>query len=279
MNIIKRSQLWAVAILVVATVSQAQNFQSPVDFNRRVLLKDPKLPQLKVILTNSTLLKVKNTWDPNDTSVDGAPLPQEYCSIKAYMTDTNAGLVILERITYELQEFHFHWPSEHTVSGQHTRMEVHFVFADRSKVPGEANSLLVVGAWIEEGKRDNSEFARIFSMLPPPATYQMVTNFNLSRVFPQTKFTFRYPGSLTAPASLPPYTAPLKEQIDSDIFPAIVSWIVSDQPVKLSDSQIQAFEALFPGGNARHTFPLPARTVRTDVKPHGHGQGDDDSQD
>ena len=76
MNIIKRSQLWAVAILVVATVSQAQNFQSPVDFNRRVLLKDPKLPQLKVILTNSTLLKVKNTWDPNDTSVDGAPLPQ-----------------------------------------------------------------------------------------------------------------------------------------------------------------------------------------------------------
>jgi carbonic anhydrase len=137
----------------------------------------------------------------------------------------------------------------------------------------------VVGAWIEEGKRDNSEFAKIFSMLPLPATYQMVTNFNLSRVFPQTKSTFRYPGSLTAPASLPPYTASLKEQIDSDIFPAIVSWFVSDQPLKLSDSQIQAFEALFPGGNARHTFPLPARTVRTDVKPHGHGQGDDDSQD
>jgi carbonic anhydrase len=279
MNMMKRSQLWAVAILVVATVSQAQNFQSPVDFNPPVLRKDPNLPQLKVILTNSTLLQVKNTWNPADTSVDGAPLPQQLCSVKAYMTDTNAGVATLDRNTYALQEFHFHWPSEHTVCGYHARMEVHFVFADRSKIQGEPNSLLVVGAWIEEGERDNPEFAKIFSDLPPAATTRWVTNFNLTRVFPQTRTTFRYPGSLTAPALLPTNTPSLKQQIDSDIYPACVSWLVSDQPLRLSDSQIEAFAALFPGGNARHTFPLPKRTVRTDVKRHDHGDGDDDPRD
>ncbi len=158
-------------------------------------------------------------------------------------------------------------------------MEVHFVFADRSKIQGAPNSLLVVGAWIEEGERDNPEFAKIFSELPPAATTRWVTNFNLCRVLPQTKSTFRYPGSLTAPASLPPYTPPLKQQIDDDIFPACVSWIVSDQPIELSNAQIEAFEALFPGGNARHTFPLPKGTVRTDVKRHDHREGDDGSHD
>jgi len=99
---------------------------------------------------------------------------------------------------------------------------------------GEPDSTLVVGAWIVEGRADR-EFAKIFSQLPAPNTPISIPDFNLAPVFPDMKGTFRFPGSLTAPAFIAGYTPSLAEQIGTDIFPEIAFWIVADEPIVLSE--------------------------------------------
>lgn len=56
---------------------------------------------------------------------------------------------------FELQQFHFHSPSEHTVGGKYFPMEVHLVHQDQN------DNYLVVGLLFEEGARNE-----IMDMLP-----------------------------------------------------------------------------------------------------------------
>jgi carbonic anhydrase len=49
--------------------------------------------------------------------------------------------------------------------------------------------------------------------------------------------------------------------LDSDIFPEIVQWVVSDEKVSFSPAQINAFKALFPEkvGNSREVQNIAGR--------------------
>jgi carbonic anhydrase len=254
-------RLALLALLSAAALTHAQDRQSPVDFNAQDVDQVKKLPKVKVTMSNRVTLSVLNTWNPGDTNVNGGPLPKEFCTVKSTVPD-GAGSVSVEGRTYNLTQFHFHTPSEHTVDEHPAPMEAHFVFVDSQKQFGEPDSTLVVGAWILQGKADK-EFAKIFSQLPAPNTTITVPDFNLARVFPDLKGTFRYPGSLTTPTFIAGYTPSLADQIDTDIFPEIVLWIVADEPLVLSQDQIDAFRALFPEavGNARETQPIAGRTV------------------
>ena len=49
-------------------------------------------------------------------------------------------------VSFELKQFHFHSPSEHTVNGKSFAMEIHFVHTD------ESGGLAVVGVLINEGE-------------------------------------------------------------------------------------------------------------------------------
>ena len=254
-------RLGLLALLSAATLTEAQDRQSPVDFDPQTVDQVPKLPKVKVTMSNRVTLSVLNTWNPADTSVNGGPLPKEYCTVKLTVP-TGAGSVTVDGHTYNLLQFHYYLPAEHTVDNEHAAMEVHFVFVDSQKTAGEPDSLLVVGAWMEEGKADK-DLEKIFSQLPPPNTTVTVPDFNLARYFPAVKGTFRYPGSLTAPAYFSGYTPSLAQQIDTDIFPEIVLFIIVDDPMVMSSEQVGAFRALFPepGGNARKTYPLDGRRV------------------
>ena len=264
----------AVATLAGAITAPAQSSQSPVDFNHRVI-KNKDLPKVRyTYLSTNTVLRVQNTFDPNGTNgVGGGPVSKVLCTIKANVNDPNAGKLTVNRRNYYLLEFHFHTPAEHTVDKYRTAMEVHFVFADAAKVLGEPDSLLVVGAWIvpnSPATEDNPELAKIFSNLPTTPSYVTVSNFNLRAVLPSTGSTFRYPGSLTSPAALPGYPNGVASQITEDVFPEIVSWVVSDETIGLSNKQIEAYQALFPEGDARKTYPLGQRQVLHDKKPREH---------
>ncbi len=61
--------------------------------------------------------------------------------------------------SYELRQFHFHSPSEHTVDGRHYPMEMHLVHSSKDK------KLAVIGVFIEEGRK-NESFETIWSNLP-----------------------------------------------------------------------------------------------------------------
>jgi len=96
---------------------------------------------------------------------------------------------------YELAQFHFHAPSEHTIDGEHAPLEVHFVHKSA------AGELAVVGILVEEGEHDAVWEAVIAGFPDQPLGKRHVENPNLDmndfRPLPQ--HYFRYEGSLTTP--------------------------------------------------------------------------------
>ena len=96
---------------------------------------------------------------------------------------------------YQLLQFHFHAPSEHTVAGKPFDMEMHLVHKS------EAGTLAVVGVLIESGS-ENAEFTPIWHHLPPsPGESQHIEGviFNAVDLLPSRKHAYRYDGSLTTP--------------------------------------------------------------------------------
>ncbi len=155
---------------------------------------------------------------------------------------------------YQLLQFHFHAPSEHTVEGKSFDMEMHLVHES------EAGDLAVVGLLIESG-RHHPAFDPIWASLPSsPLEKQRIENVVIDldlmlssngqmrdpaiQTFPST---YRYDGSLTTP----PCTEGVK-------------WIVLTTPAEMSESQIAAFKAIIHGNN-RPVQPLNGRKLFLDV--------------
>jgi carbonic anhydrase len=144
--------------------------------------------------------------------------------------------------SYELLQYHFHSPSEHTFEGKHFPMEMHMVHKAAD------GSLAVIGVFIEEGAH-NAAFDPIWSNLPKDKGvenhFEGVT-VNVDDLLPESRTTYRYDGSLTTP--------PCSEG---------VKWFVMTEAIQLSSDQIGAFRALIQGNN-RPVQPLNGRPIETD---------------
>ena len=144
---------------------------------------------------------------------------------------------------YHLLQFHFHAPSEHTVKGQSSDIEMHLVHES------EEGALAVIGVLIESG-RDNSEFIPIWHHLPSTpgeSEHSEDIIFNAVNLLPSRKHTYRYDGSLTTP--------PCSEG---------VKWFVLTTPIEMSESQIAAFKSIMSGNN-RPVQPLNGRELLVDA--------------
>ncbi len=144
--------------------------------------------------------------------------------------------------SYELAQYHFHSPSEHTVGGKHSPMEMHLVHKSAS------GGLAVIGVLIEEGAH-NAAFDPVWSNLPKQKGVESHfehVKVNVDDLLPKTRPTYRYDGSLTTP--------PCSEG---------VKWLLMTTPVQLSSEQIGAFTAIIKGNN-RPVQPLNGRAVATD---------------
>ena len=145
--------------------------------------------------------------------------------------------------SYDLKQFHFHTPSEHTLDGQHAPMEMHLVHQ------GADGSLAVVGVFFKEGKVPNENFTKIISNLPnAKGESKHITDVNLELKvhLPSDNYAYHYTGSLTTP--------PCSEN---------VQWLVLRDPVQLTADQIAAFSSRI-GPNNRPTQPVNDRDVRID---------------
>ena len=143
---------------------------------------------------------------------------------------------------YELLQFHFHAPGEHTVAGKSFDMEVHLVHQD------ENGTLAVIGVLIEQGA-ENAAFAPLWAHLPDapgPAQHHENVAINAEGLLPAARHAYRYDGSLTTP--------PCSEG---------VRWFVLTTPVELSEAQISAFNTILHGNN-RPTQPLGERELLVD---------------
>lgn len=139
--------------------------------------------------------------------------------------------------TYNLQQFHFHRPSEHLLSGEPFAMEVHFVHKS------DAGERAVVGVFITPGA-ENAALRPIWDAIPTSETScAAVEEVTIApgRLLPADRRYFRYMGSMTTP--------PCSEGL---------SWTVFRDPIEASTEQLGKFAALFPG-NARPVQPLGTR--------------------
>lgn len=145
----------------------------------------------------------------------------------------------IDRIKYHLLQFHFHAPSEHTVAGELSDMEMHLVHES------EDGTLAVIGVLIKSGSTNAAFDSFWHLMLSVADESEQVTGvvLNALDLLPDTKRTYRYDGSLTTP--------PCSEG---------VKWLVMTTPIEMSESQIAAFKAIFDGNN-RPVQPLNGREL------------------
>jgi carbonic anhydrase len=132
--------------------------------------------------------------------------------------------ITYNEIRYELLQFHFHHPSEHTINGEAFDMELHFVHRDAN------GSLAVVGVLLKEGETENAAFASIFDNLPTEKGDPLPTETQIdaNALLPVEHLFDTYVGSLTTP--------PCTEG---------VRWLVLTTPVLVSAEQLESFASIF----------------------------------
>ena len=155
----------------------------------------------------------------------------------------DAETLTLGGVAYQLTQYHFHSPSEHTVDGKRFPMEMHLVH----KSAGDR--LAVVGVFIAEGAH-NRAFDPVWANLPAHKgveTHYPAVTVDVDALLPAVRTSYRYDGSLTTP--------PCSEG---------VSWIVMTTPIELSGEQLAAFTRLVKDNN-RPVQRLNGRTILTDA--------------
>lgn len=194
--------------------------QSPVDLVSRTI--EVGLDDLKL------------DWKPSDlTIVDNGH------TIQANVPAGNTS--VIDGVTYDLVQFHFHKPSEHQVKGEAFPMELHFVHKNA------AGGLAVIGVLLTVGE-ENPAYDTLWAAQPEEKTAEgegnKVAGFDLTKLLPPDLHAWRYPGSLTTP--------PCTEG---------VSWNVLATPAAVSQAQIDEFRY---DHNARPVQDIGDRLVLAD---------------
>jgi len=160
-------------------------------------------------------------------------------SIQQNFAPGNGNTMTADGKKYEMQQFHFHHPSEEAIDGKHYDMVAHFVHASKD------GHYAVIGVLIKEGK-PNSLVTTLWENLPAEkekAHKSDVVEVNAIQLIPAKRSYYIYKGSLTTP--------PCTEGI---------TFYILDTPMELSKEQIAKFAAIYPD-NARPDQPLNGRTI------------------
>jgi carbonic anhydrase len=158
------------------------------------------------------------------------------------ITVEEGSTITLNGKVFTLKQFHFHTPSEHTLSGKHFPMEMHLVHQAAD------GSFAVIGVFIEEGKA-NDNFAKIIEHLPnaPGETKHLAEQkLDLQLHIPKNISSYHYKGSLTTP--------PCSENVD---------WLILRDKITMSAEQLKAFSSRLKNNN-RPVQALNDRKITVD---------------
>ena len=151
----------------------------------------------------------------------------------------DGGYATIDGERFELIQFHFHTPSEHTIDGRNYPMEVHFVHKNAE------GRLAVIGVLMMPGG-ENPLFSNIMEKAPKEEGTASLGVIEQRGMIAPIDGVYRYQGSLTTP--------PCSET---------VLWTVLSTPILVSQKDVEAFQALFPM-NARPIQPVNRRYVLRD---------------
>lgn len=269
-------------------VCAAGRRQSPIDLKVPVA-QHPELnhqvgavqvdPNLKHILfnyqmSNLTLVRHDNVTHTDEMINNGHTIQVNY---------ETGSKIFVEGRPYDLMQFHFHSPSEHTLNSHHFDMELHLVHRNP-----EDGLLVVIGVWLEvphgvvsmirdlkgpyinvnelteEEEEDGEESSKDLNNLlnhgkntfleslnwnrmPKTPSQEFLHNeseeLNIFDILPFDQGYITYEGSLTTP--------PCSE---------IVTWYVFKNPITCSILQKNRFQSIF-GQNARPTQLIHSRNI------------------
>ncbi|KAJ3211220.1 hypothetical protein HK099_008057 [Clydaea vesicula] len=211
-------------------------FQSPLDFENDSLLSE-EIPQIH--WTDYEHVEFHNTGNTVEVALGGANHHRKTTLV--YKSNPNE--------VFTLQQFHFHDPSEHTVTGSGYPLEAHFVFKS------EKGSLAVFGVFMQFSDVDGSRgfLHRLVNYLPKVNKPTHIPVLKLKKFGGQLNYlakkhgVYRYQGSLTTP--------PCSEG---------VNWNVLKKPVGASSEILAGFWKSMPM-NSRYTQNPHGRGVTNNV--------------
>lgn len=146
------------------------------------------------------------------------------------------GTAVINGRGFQLLQYHFHAPSEHTLDGKFFPVEVHFVHKAQN------GRLAVIGVFFVEGEA-NPAFGKMLASIKKGASNTKAGVILNSDLLPTNFSYYHYLGSLTTP--------PLSENVE---------WYVMRNPVELSAAQIKEFQKYYDGNN-RKVQPLNGRPL------------------
>ena len=147
---------------------------------------------------------------------------------------------VIDGKPYQLLQFHFHAPSEHTVNGNFYDMEMHLVHKN------EESELAVVGVMMKKGQ-ESKLIQVLWDNIDPEVGKENVVEgiaVNATGLLPKDMSAYHYFGSLTTP--------PCSQN---------VNWTVLKTPIEASEAQIEKFKTIMGVGNNRPVQPINYRFV------------------
>lgn len=148
----------------------------------------------------------------------------------------DTGEAVINGRNYELNQFHFHAESEHTLNGEHFPIEAHFVNK------AQDGRLAVIGVFFKEGKA-NVGFDSVLKNIKKGEKTEVAGTIQVADMLPTNKTYYHYLGSLTTP--------PLSENVE---------WYMMETPVEVSKEQIEEFNKYYDANN-REVQPLNERVI------------------
>lgn len=151
--------------------------------------------------------------------------------------------LLLGSQSYDLLQFHYHAPSEHTINGKTYPLEFHFVHKSSD------GTLAVVGVFVKKGPAAGPAWQAIIRRLAASdseSSSGVVRNLNWNSLLPTNQQTIRYAGSLTTPGCAEG-----------------VKWNVMNHAITMSAAQIKQFTDQY-SGNVRPVQPINGRNIHLD---------------
>jgi carbonic anhydrase len=183
--------------------------QSPIDLRRREITFVRRLPIIGFRYPRRVEVRLVNTGSPGEFATVRADVP------------AGAAHITLRGVRWELEQFHWHTPSEDEIEGRRAPLEMHFVHTRADE------AILVIAVLIERG-RNSGAIEPMFRELPRERNEtRQVSGVPLRALLPEHRESFRYMGSLTTP----PFTEPVR-------------WVLLADSISISRRQIGAFRAL-----------------------------------
>ena len=182
---------------------------------------------------NASLPEIHFSYSPKDVPVEnnGHTIEADYAGI-------NGNSISYDGTTYNLLQFHFHAPSEHTIAGSGYPMELHLVHQAKD------GAMLVVGVWLNpQGNEKNAALQKVLDHIPtPPAEHGEAHGLNAGALLPNQSDSnknnyYTYTGSLTTPPCSPGIT-----------------WLVLTTPLTIARGQWETFQKYY-SDNARPVQP------------------------